>query len=46
MVKNKKIPNGWERVKTDLIGNLLRGISYKKGDAINEPQEGYLPILR
>lgn len=46
MSGSKEIPNGWEIAKADFIGNLLRGISYKKGDATDEPKEGYLPILR
>jgi type I restriction enzyme, S subunit len=46
MSDNQEMPNGWEIVKVDFIGNLLRGITYKKNDATAEPKEGYLPILR
>lgn len=36
----------WIKIKISDIGELLRGINYKKEEAINEPKEKYLPILR
>ena len=41
-----EIPNHWQLVKVSKVGNLLRGINYKKDEAVNEPKEGYLPVLR
>ena len=46
MGKDLKMPIGWIIIKVDSIGNLFRGITYKKDDAITESKEGFLPILR
>jgi len=40
-----KIPN-WENTIIDDLGDLLRGVSYKKHEAEKIPAEGLKPILR
>ncbi|MBK9272057.1 MAG: restriction endonuclease subunit S [Saprospiraceae bacterium] len=39
-------PNQWEIIKIDLIGELLRGITYKKEHSSIAPIKNYLPVLR
>lgn len=45
-MNKSSLPESWKIVKVDSVGNLFRGISYKKNDATLEPHKGYLPILR
>jgi type I restriction enzyme S subunit len=40
------LPNGWVWTRISQIGDLMRGVSYKKDEASKEPRPGYLPILR
>ena len=43
---SEELPKGWKRVKVSSVGELFRGINYKKDVAFNIPSTGYLPILR
>ena len=40
------LPEAWAEVPVSQVGELLRGVSYKKAVARETPAEGYLPILR
>lgn len=40
------IPSGWINLKLSDIGNLIRGVSYKKEIAIKETRDEYIPIFR
>ena len=40
------LPKNWEIVKISKVGELLRGVNYKKEEAVNEPKDGYVPVLR
>jgi type I restriction enzyme S subunit len=40
------LPEGWAEVPVSQVGELLRGVSYKKAVARETPAEDYLPILR
>jgi len=48
--KNKQIkgalPIGWEIAQVKDVCDIIRGVSYKKVDSIQEAKKGYLPILR
>jgi len=46
MSEEKSIPKGWSETTVDYIGELLRGVSYKKEYSSNVPLPGYVPILR
>lgn len=41
-----ELPPGWEVAKLSDIAQVIRGVTYQKSDAKNEPLKGYLPILR
>jgi type I restriction enzyme S subunit len=40
------LPDGWVEVPISRVGELLRGVSYKKNVARGAPEEDYVPILR
>jgi len=40
------LPNNWTYAQVSDFAELLRGISYKKGESRKEPKKGYKPILR
>jgi type I restriction enzyme S subunit len=40
------LPEGWRMVRADELGNLLRGINYKKEEARDIAAKGYIPVLR
>ena len=40
------IPSHWGRTKASKVGNLLRGINYKKKDTSNVVLKDFLPVLR
>lgn len=42
----RELPRGWAWVKISDIADLVRGVSYKKGEASGEPRDGYVPVLR
>jgi type I restriction enzyme S subunit len=50
MIENNKnlqqLPKGWVWTKLGEIGQLIRGVSYKKKEASKEIRDGYLPIVR
>ncbi len=39
-------PKGWPVTRVGAVARQIRGVTYSKGEASNEPREGYLPILR
>ena len=41
-----EFPDGWIIPRVDDLGELIRGVSYKKEDASKSPNEGCKPILR
>jgi len=41
-----QLPNGWEWKQFSEVAKLIRGVSYDKQNAFNDPAEGLLPILR
>ena len=41
-----ELPNGWVRATLGATLEIIRGVSYKKADARNEHEDGFLPILR
>ena len=43
---NGSLPIGWKIAQVKDICDIIRGVSYKKPDSIQEAQKGYLPILR
>jgi type I restriction enzyme, S subunit len=46
MSKLYNIPKHWQVKKVSTTGLLIRGVNYKKDDAINVPTVDYVPILR
>jgi type I restriction enzyme S subunit len=40
------LPSGWMEVPINEIAKLLRGVSFDKSVASDQPKDGYLPILR
>ncbi len=42
----QKLPNDWTVAKVKYLGELVRGVSYKKEQSSNSPLPNYLPILR
>jgi type I restriction enzyme, S subunit len=46
MELNRKIPKHWKSIKVSDIGDLIRGVNYKKEESTIAPTENYLPILR
>jgi type I restriction enzyme S subunit len=46
MSEEIEIPKGWKEITVEQIGELLRGVSYKKEHSSNEQLANYIPILR
>jgi len=44
--QNNIFPKHWDLVNLSQIGVLIRGVSYKKSIALNNPKEGYIGLLR
>lgn len=43
---NGKLPVGWTRTTLGDLGDVIRGVSYKKDQVRNEPAPGFVPLLR
>ena len=41
-----EMPTNWAVTSLDKIADILRGVSYKKADAVADPTKEYVPILR
>ncbi len=41
-----QLPVGWQLCNVEFIADLLRGITYTKEQARNNPEQGFKPILR
>jgi type I restriction enzyme, S subunit len=41
-----ELSKGWLEVELSEVAELIRGVTYKKEQAINLPEEGFLPVLR
>ncbi len=46
MQQRSELPEGWVETPLLEISSLIRGVSYKKGQEINEEREGYIPLIR
>ena len=50
MVWNEKvkreIPEGWEIHTTGEYINIIRGVSYNPDDVFEEPEDGYIPLMK
>ena len=44
--ERRSLPGGWETVTLLELGDLIRGVTYKKQDASTEPFTDSIPILR
>ncbi len=42
----KKLPKNWSTVHLKDIAAFIRGVSYKKEQALNHPCKGFIPIIR
>ena len=42
----RNLPEGWVWTTIEQIADLIRGVSYKKAEAVYEPSAGLVPILR
>lgn len=42
----KNVPTGWESVPLTEVATLIRGVTYKKEDALAMNCDGYVPLLR
>jgi type I restriction enzyme S subunit len=42
----REIPEGWENGELEDIADLIRGVTYSKGDIKNDTVNGVIPILR
>jgi type I restriction enzyme, S subunit len=40
------LPPGWETSTITEVSEVIRGVTFKKGDAVSDPAAGYVPILR
>lgn len=43
---NTTPPDGWTRVPLCEIADVVRGVTYKKAQACDVPEDGTLPLLR
>lgn len=43
---NKSLPNSWSLANLNVVATLVRGVTYKREDAISSATDGYLPLLR
>ncbi|EFV4956631.1 restriction endonuclease subunit S [Salmonella enterica] len=41
-----KLPEGWAKAPVSTVTTLIRGVTYKKEQAINYLQDDYLPLIR
>ncbi len=39
-------PDGWKTVKIADVADFIRGVTYQKSDAREEPEDGFLPLIR
>lgn len=46
MTQNSPLPDGWKWASLGEIGQLLRGVSFRKEDSSEQPREGFVPVLR
>lgn len=44
--ENGKLPEGWAGSSILSFCEIIRGVSYSKGEALAEPKQGYIPLLR
>jgi type I restriction enzyme S subunit len=44
--EGNNIPKHWQAVKVSDVGDLIRGVNYKKKDSATSQTENYLPIFR
>lgn len=45
-MEKRELPEGWEWSNLGSIGKIISGVSYKAEEAIYQPSEHFLPILR
>lgn len=45
-VINDELPEGWTTAPVTELCELVRGVSYAKGEESNAPRTGYIPLLR
>ena len=45
-MSTEKLPEGWGVVPVSDVTTLIRGVTYKKEQAINHLKDGYLPLIR
>ncbi|HEY8102067.1 MAG TPA: restriction endonuclease subunit S [Burkholderiaceae bacterium] len=43
---NESLPNNWLLEKLNTVATLVRGVTYKREDAISNAADGYVPLLR
>lgn len=41
-----KLPDNWKVARLAELGNLVRGVTYKRHETAEASSPGYLPILR
>lgn len=41
-----ELPKGWVEVPLSEVADVIRGVTYKKEQAINSPKERFIPVLR
>ena len=41
-----ELPRGWEEVLLGHLALIIRGVTYKKHEALTDPAEGYVPLIR
>ena len=41
-----ELPKGWVGINLDKICDIIRGVTYKKEDAIDYSKMGYIPLYR
>ncbi|HOB62419.1 MAG TPA: restriction endonuclease subunit S [Candidatus Competibacteraceae bacterium] len=42
----RELPIGWINIELNAVAQIIRGVTYKREQSINESKEGFLPILR
>jgi len=45
-IEISKLPESWEKCEVNEIGDLIRGVTYKKNESSKTTLDNYLPILR
>jgi type I restriction enzyme S subunit len=43
---NETLPNNWRLESLNVVAMLVRGVTYKREDAISNATDGYIPLLR